>query len=293
MMWRIGLIFIILLGGAFPLLAQDALSDEPDGCLRPPDDYTRVMVNGQILNRRTLAMLEHAQTLYGGTIDLTNLAVTQGSYAGGAIALSFGTHDGGGAVDISVRNFPYDWSILWEDIPLVIGALRTAGFAAWYRDESDSMTPHIHAIAIGDAELSRAAALQLTGRYGYFRGFDGLPQADGVPQADEDGEIILCDWMRELGYTDQRDGVAVETPPYNIHIGDRLYVNVLWGEELNLREQPSLNAAILTTLPHETLVTILEGPQFGDGFRWWKLQTERGTIGWAVDAIAENITLVP
>jgi hypothetical protein len=76
-------------------------------------------------------------------------------------------------------------------------------------------------------------------------------------------------------------------------MGDAVYVNVLWDEELNLREQPTLNAPIITTLPHETIVTILEGPQFGDGFRWWKLQTNEGAIGWAVDAIAENITLVP
>ena len=53
---------------------------EPLGCQKPPEDYTRVEVNGETLNQRTLAMLTHAQELYGGEIELTGYAITQGSY---------------------------------------------------------------------------------------------------------------------------------------------------------------------------------------------------------------------
>src|SRR5262249_60845244 len=42
---------------------------EPAGCQRPPDDYTRLYVNGAKLNRRTLWMLQHAQQLYGGVLN--------------------------------------------------------------------------------------------------------------------------------------------------------------------------------------------------------------------------------
>jgi hypothetical protein len=154
------------------------------------------------LNRRTVSMLEHAQVLYGGTHDFM-LAVTQGSYSIGVDA-SFGTHDGGGAVDLSIRDLT-NWShVLYEEVEQIINSLRHAGFAAWLRD-TDSLYPgspvHIHAIAVGDAELSEAAQSQLTGPEGYFRGHNGLPEDT---QPDAHGGPILCPWMVEMGYKDLR-----------------------------------------------------------------------------------------
>ena len=179
---------------------------EPFGCLKPPDDYTRFSVNGSTLNQRTLAMLAHAQLLYGGEIELTGNAITQGSYTD-AESASFGTHSGGGAVDLSVlRRGTY--TVLWDDVEPVIYALRAAGFAAWLREYGElySDSPiHIHAIAIGDAELSPAAQEQLTGEGGYLRGFTGLPVATyGPPTPDRHGGPIICQWMVDLGYSDLR-----------------------------------------------------------------------------------------
>jgi hypothetical protein len=71
---------------------------------------------------------------------------------------------------------------------------------------------HIHAIAIGDRELSQAAEDQLSGPYGYFRGYDGLPQENGVPVADKHGGPIICTWMEELGYYDLRTPTPTQTP---------------------------------------------------------------------------------
>lgn len=181
---------------------------EPPGCQEPPDDYTRLWVNGVQLNARTLAMLDHAQALYtagGGVIDL-RLALVQGSYNPGAIAASFGTHDGGGAVDLSVRSRA-DWSVLWDEIPPLIAALRVAGFAAWLREEGElypGSPIHIHAIAIGDAELSEAARAQLDGTFGYLRGYDGLPQINGMPRPDRHGGPVICAWMVARGFRDLR-----------------------------------------------------------------------------------------
>ena len=179
---------------------------EPLGCQKPPEDYTRVEVNGWILNQRTLVMLAHAQELYGGEQEITGYAITQGSYTASESA-SFGTHSGSGAVDLSIlRRDTY--IVLWEDVEPLLRALRTAGFAAWLRepDELYAGSPiHIHAIAIGDQELSVAAEEQLTGAAGYFRGYSGLPlTADGVPTPDRYGSPILCQWMIELGYRDLR-----------------------------------------------------------------------------------------
>jgi hypothetical protein len=151
-------------------------------------------------------MLEHAQALYGGEIELTGYAITQGSYSN-SVAASFGTHSGGGAVDLSVmRRGTY--TVLWDDVETLLHALRVAGFAAWLREygelHADSAI-HIHAIAIGDRELSEAAQEQLTGEAGYFRGYSGLPVAMyGAPAPDRYGGPILCQWMIDLGYRDLR-----------------------------------------------------------------------------------------
>jgi hypothetical protein len=180
----------------------------PSGCLKPPDDYSRALVNGAQVNTRTLAMLDHAQALYnddGGPVVFRNV-IMQGSYNPGGVSASFGTHDGGGALDISVRD-PIDRRVLTAEIEPMLRALRFAGFAAWLRD-TDSLYPgspiHIHAIAIGDADLSQAASEQIDGTFGYLRGYDGLPRDDGIPQPDTSGDMVLCQWMVEMGYEDLR-----------------------------------------------------------------------------------------
>ena len=194
---------------AMPLPTETMLppsTPEPYGCQTPPEDYTRVEINGSTLNQRTLAMLAHAQELYGGELELTGNAITQGSFSD-AVSASFGTHQGGGAVDISVlREGTY--TVLWDDIPPLLNALRAAGFAAWLREYGELYPDspiHIHAIAIGDRELSAAAQEQLTGVAGYFRGYSGLPVPEnGTPTLDRYGGPILCQWMIDLGYQDLR-----------------------------------------------------------------------------------------
>jgi hypothetical protein len=176
----------------------------PYGCLRPPDDYTIVTLRDEHqLSQRTLAMLEHAQTLYGGSHDFVK-AVTQGSYHPGVDA-SFGTHDGGGAVDLSLRDLNNWHNVIYDEFDAIILALRQAGFAAWVRDIDELYVGspiHIHAIAIGDKDLSEAAQLQLTGPAGYFRGNNGLPEDPPLP--DGWGEPVICSWMLEMGYQDLR-----------------------------------------------------------------------------------------
>lgn len=202
-------VLLLLIGGAAGF-AQGTPTPfvEPVGCQPPPDDYSRLWLNGEQLNGRTVAMLDHAQALYsswGGTLDFRQ-AVTQGSYTGGALAASFGTHDGGGAVDLAVRS-PVDGAVLVNEIDWMLRALRLAGFAAWLRD-NDELYPgsviHIHAIAIGDAELSDEARAQITGRFGYLRGYNGLPQPNGLPIPDRYGGPVLCGWMLVLGLNDLR-----------------------------------------------------------------------------------------
>jgi hypothetical protein len=194
-------------------LPVDPALDVLSLCQPPPDDYTRLEVNYARLNARTAAMLDHATSIFhalGGRLDIVFAgAIMQGSYNPGGIAASFGTHDGGGAVDLSVRE-PVTRRILDEDIPLMLRALRAAGFAAWLRaaDELHPGSPiHIHAIAIGDRELSPAAQAQIDGPFGYLRGYNGLPQTSGVPLPDTSGDLIVCPWMEALGLRDMRESM--------------------------------------------------------------------------------------
>lgn len=191
---------------------EDGEIVELAGCMTPPEDYTRITWGAaqENFNIRTVAMIGQADRLYkalGGTLDL-QFQIVQGGYNEGAVEASFGTHDGGGAVDISVRS-PIDFSLMSDEIPWLLEALRTAGFAAWLRDQDElylGSPIHIHAIAVGDAELSEAARRQIDGLEGYLRGFNGLPQSEGVaPVADIYGDPIICQWMIEAGFDDLRE----------------------------------------------------------------------------------------
>ncbi len=191
------------------ILPTNTIISEVDDCRQPAEEYERLWVNGHQLNRRTFEMLAYAATLYSGSIDITGSAITQGSYTS-AVAASFGTHSGGGAVDLSVME-PGTYTILEDDIEPLIRALRLAGFAAWYRDFNDlypGSPVHIHAIAIGDRELSLAAREQLAGPHGYFWGYNGLPTDGETPTRDPHGGPIVCKWMIERGYPNK-----TATPP--------------------------------------------------------------------------------
>lgn len=192
------------------LTANDFL--EPEGCSRPPDDYEQVKLDFASLNRRTLFMLDNAQIIYnanGGEWANFRSLITQGSYNPGRVSASFGTHDGGGAIDISVIDTQNGWIIMRDEVLPVLRALRIAGFAAWLRDTDelyDGSVIHIHAIAIGDLEASEIAQQQLSSEFGYFSGYNGLPPAEGAdPVPDIYGDPILCEWMIEAGFEDLRN----------------------------------------------------------------------------------------
>jgi LysM repeat protein len=196
-----------------PTLAMPVFYD-PAGCKRPPDEYGKVKVNGWTINQRTLAMLQYAQELYGGELDIANQSITQGSYHDNGAA-SFGTHLGGGAVDLSVMRLG-TFTVLRQDTEPLVRALRVAGFAAWLR-ELEELFPgspiHIHAIAVGDKELSQPAKDQLTGKFGYFLGYTAVPQTDGIPKPDRHGGPVLCRWMVEMGYQDMRPAAERDALP--------------------------------------------------------------------------------
>ena len=185
---------------------------EPAGCLAPVEDYSLVEVEGWYLNQRTLIMLKHASELFNGNPQYLLSLITQGSYHDNGAA-SWGTHLGGGAVDLSVM-LPGTYTIAASELSRMVRSLRAAGFAAWYRDADELFSGsamHIHAIAVGDAELSEPAQAQLTSREGYFFGFNGIPVDFSEPIIDRHGGPVVCSWMINSGY-----------PAYDVQLDGRM-----------------------------------------------------------------------
>lgn len=113
--------------------------------------YGRVKFRGVTLNRRTRAMIRSAERKAGFRFPLA-----QGSYNGGGVAASAGTHDGGGAVDVGAA------TLNQHQKAVVLKCMKLVGFAAWYRPNVPGLWgPHIHAEAFGDREMSVGGKQQL------------------------------------------------------------------------------------------------------------------------------------
>jgi Tol biopolymer transport system component len=77
------------------------------------------------------------------------------------------------------------------------------------------------------------------------------------------------------------DSPAWQPVPF-MQIGQNYSVTETGGY-INLRQSPSVKGAVLTQLVTGSIVTVLEGPVDVDDYYWWKLRTENGTEGWAVE----------
>lgn len=117
--------------------------------VKAPLPYTLTTRDGHTLDQLTNYALYAVEHRLG--YDPGSLTVLQGSYNAGAVTASGGTHDGGGAVDLS----PADW-------PGKVHALRAVGFAAWHRPAIPGLWgEHVHAVLIGNVKLSPAAKAQV------------------------------------------------------------------------------------------------------------------------------------
>lgn len=132
----------------------------------PRPNYNRIGFRGVTFNGRTIEMLQQAEAWAKRHGVPPGWAMYQGSYTSG-VAASANTHDGGGAMDLKTTA---DGKSL-KQIRTMVEALRRAGFAAWHRAAPAWSPDHIHAIAIGDRDLSSDARAQVRE---YFAGGDGL-----------------------------------------------------------------------------------------------------------------------
>lgn len=95
------------------------------------------------------------------------------------------------------------------------------------------------------------------------RGADGTEAADGSEQP-------------EAGVSESSSG--------EIAVGGNATVT---DNGLNMRSEPTTDASIVTTLAQGQQVSIVGGPEDGDGFTWWQIELEGGDTGWvAADFLA-------
>lgn len=156
----------------------------------PPDDYTKTTYGGKTVNQRTKVMLQTAEKYAKMEGVNTPFTLTQGSYSTG-VSASAGTHDGGGAGDISVAGMSR------AQIDSTVKAMRMAGFAAWYRTPAEGFAVHIHFEAIGDKEISPSGGAQVTdlfaGKNGLAnKGPDTAPASIGRPFPTWAGKYGKC-----------------------------------------------------------------------------------------------------
>lgn len=76
-----------------------------------------------------------------------------------------------------------------------------------------------------------------------------------------------------------------EPTPSEAEIEPGIEVKVVGAgiDGLRFRSGPGLNYATLKIVPDGETLTVLEGPEEADGYRWWRLQDETGTMGWGAD----------
>jgi Tol biopolymer transport system component len=73
------------------------------------------------------------------------------------------------------------------------------------------------------------------------------------------------------------------SPVTPLQIGKSFVITPL-GDEVRLRESPSLESPILNKLKMGDRIIALEGPFINGEYRWWKIQeAETGLIGWSVE----------
>lgn len=167
----------------------------------------RVTLEDHTLTRRVWWLLDDAREAAG--LPKGSARVMQGSYHS-TVGASAGTHDGGGAIDLSIRGLA-----VTQQLDL-IKELRRRNCCAWIRTRAYGWSgdPHIHAIVRDEPDLSPAARDQVAD---YDHGRNGLanhrPDPHPRPRQRPMEEVALMAWAvgaRKMIKTPIGRSIAVE-----------------------------------------------------------------------------------
>ena len=69
-------------------------------------------------------------------------------------------------------------------------------------------------------------------------------------------------------------------------LANRRAFSVVGG--LNIREQPTIGAPVVTLLAQGKRVLVLEGPTGSEGYVWWKVDDNQGNVGWVAGGAGDE-----
>jgi len=74
-----------------------------------------------------------------------------------------------------------------------------------------------------------------------------------------------------------------------IEAGQRVRVGGTDQQGIRLRTEPGVDYDTLLIVEEGVELQILDGPREVDGYRWWQLEMEDGTVGWSVEDWLEPV----
>jgi hypothetical protein len=77
-------------------------------------------------------------------------------------------------------------------------------------------------------------------------------------------------------------GVSSNRPPQEIRVGDSVRVCTA-HDRLAVRTRPWRSSSEITRLEPGTSLVVVEGPAYADGWRWWRVRTHDGIVGWVAE----------
>jgi hypothetical protein len=205
----------------------------------------RIPFRGYLLDQASIDAFLVAEKLTGWT-----LPVMQGSWSTGVTA-SAGTHAGGGAIDVGLRDADGNLRSAWEQT-WTVRNMRRAGFRTWRRTPAQGFAYHAHGILAGDPLVSSAAASQLAQ---WNAGLNGLADhgSDDDPIDVAAGRPAVLPRGAAVPRT-MYDAVTVA----NIPAGALMVAGYVDGRYANL-------AAMRARFPHALIVPIAVRASTNDG----------------------------
>ncbi len=200
------------------------------------------------------------------------------------VALSFNSGD---VVSISAAAIDGDQKV----DPLIV-LIAPSGEAVIADDDSGVNIDAVIAEYVATETGTYTLLVGNSGGY-YYEGVDGQVRLS-VERKAADGtltlEITPVPNVTEPTVEAVEDG-DVSFSTFRLFAGAFAEVYTTEGDHLNLRSGPGLRFDVLNRLDSGTLVTLIEGPRKHDGLAWWRIRTQDGTEGWAVERVDTEQTL--
>lgn len=179
---------------------------------------------------------------------------------------------------------------LWPPVLYTISVLALAALACNFPGISGNQAAVTLTAASNQASTATAIA---SATLGFQQGNLALTQTALVPTvtdtlaASDTPAATSTNTPLPPGVTPSQTSVAGKT----LAVGVEATVHTTNGDPLYLRDSAAKKGKLLASLPSDSRVKIIDGPQAADGFLWWKIQVltdvnkaDVGKSGWSIES---------